>query len=126
MDQPQVRTRLVSDDFVALRSLARSQWHQDRKIDWKVNGKWRGVSYSTAPLDEVYRLMAMGLAESTVCGSAGCGRDVFRLTDRGKAFVSRMDAIVPLAESPQTRKALETNRPERNWFGRLQRALIAS
>jgi len=83
--------RLTADDFIALRSLAQRRWMQGDRIDWKFNRSWRSVTVSDAPaLEAADRLVAMGLAEETIC-CRGCSRAVIQLTEKGLAMVGRLD-----------------------------------
>lgn len=94
--------RLIAEDFVALRSLAKHRWVQGDKIEWKFNRTWCVVSYSEAPaLDAADRLISMALAEETICCS-GCSRAVIQLTAKGMAFVNSLDHRKPAIESPSS------------------------
>jgi len=117
--------RLVADDFVALRSLARSgRWQQGEQISWRFGRReWRSVSYSEcAALDAADRLVAMGLVEDTFC-RCGCGRAIFQLTQRGNAFSERLDAAARARSNlePAVQPVRVPVPVDGGWFERLVR-----
>jgi len=116
--------RLGNDHFIALRSLAKSRWVQGQQFEWKFNREWRLVSFGDVPaFDAVDRLMVLGLAEQVVCCSE-CKREVFQLTESGRAMVSRMNGSTA-EPSPQEQEAsrdtVETPHSG-GWFNRLAQA----
>lgn len=96
------RIRLQQDDFTALRSLSQRMWRQGDTFGWRFNRTWHSVSFGEVPaLEAADRLIAMGLAETTVC-CADCRRPAFKLTARGIAMVGRINTTPrsEVAESP--------------------------
>lgn len=89
--------RLHNDDFMALRSLARSRWEQGREIEWKINRRWQCTPYPSAALDAAERLIEMGLVERFVC-CKNCG-EVFQLTEAGQARASQINRL-PIVKAP--------------------------
>ncbi|CAG2159723.1 hypothetical protein LMG26411_06927 [Cupriavidus numazuensis] len=84
------QSRLYADDVVALQSLAKRRWVSGEKILWTNHGAWRAASHAAVPAREAAkRLVAMGLAEETVCCRA-CSRTAIQLTDRGAGVAQRL------------------------------------
>ncbi|MDH0342021.1 hypothetical protein [Chromobacterium haemolyticum] len=116
--------RLEADHFIALRSLARRRWLQGEKIEWKFNREWRSVTYWDVPaLDVVYRLITMDLVEDIEC-SCGCRRDVFQLTEKGKAFVDRMNSHSTKTDAGLVEQLpiQEEKPPQTGWLNWLRQA----
>lgn len=111
--------RLGNDHFIALRSLAKSRWVQGRQFEWKFNREWRVVNFGEVPaLDAVDRLVVLGLVEQVVC-CAGCKREVFQLTDSGRAMVSRMNGQPAQISTGETSPAQAQTHQSGGWFDRL-------
>nr|CEK42115.1 hypothetical protein PQBR57_0162 [Pseudomonas fluorescens SBW25] len=89
MPVTQGKQRLTRNDFVALRSLARGNWVQGQRIEWKHNRTWSFVSYPSEALEAAFKLQGLGLVEQGICCKV-CNRETFYLTERGLELANRL------------------------------------
>lgn len=108
--------RLRPDEFIALRSLLRSEWRRDDGLFWKEQGRWVCVYRNSESWHQAFeiveRLVSIGFVQEAArtCCPNHWGEPLWRLTPRGMEFI---------------RKANLTKQPRKQRLGRPSRGLLS-